>query len=141
MKKILTSTSIPLILLFINGIIYGQKNTLQVEITGFEKQESSKIFVSVFKEKDFLEKSIETKSLTVSGDKVAVSFNLPPGEYAVSTYHDLNNNRELDRRFYGKPKEPYGFSNNVRPLGKPSFDKCRFVLKDELKIVPIKLIK
>lgn len=54
---------------------------------------------------------------------------LEPGEYAVSAFHDLNANDKLDRNFVGKPKEPYGFSNNARGMfGPPEFDEARFRL-------------
>ena len=43
------------------------------------------------------------------------SFNLEPGDYAVAIYHDENGNGQLDKRLFGIPKEPYGFSNNYRP--------------------------
>ena len=114
--------------------------TLKVEVTNFENKASTKIYVSVFSEKDFLEKSIQTKSVIISGNKVIVEFDLPPGEYAVSTYHDLNKNEKLDRYFIGKPKEPYGFSNNVKPFGPPSYKNCKFSLTSSPKSISIKLI-
>jgi len=142
MKETLNSLNIKLVAIFtfINVFTYGQKNNLQVELIGFENLQTTEIFVSVFNKENFLEQSIETKAIKVSGDKLIVEFNLPPGEYAVSTYHDVNKNGELDRRFYGKPKEPYGFSQNIRPFGKPGFDKCKFKVENSLKIIPITLI-
>ena len=39
----------------------------------------------------------------------------------------------MNRKFIGIPKEPYGFSNNVRPkLSKPTFEACKFHLEDNL---------
>ncbi len=47
---------------------------------------------------------------------------LPPGEYAVQVFHDVNGNGELDANFVGMPKEPWGFSNNARGnFGPPKF--------------------
>ena len=58
-----------------------------------------------------------------------VEFDLPAGEYSAVVYHDLNGNGKLDTWFYGKPKEPYGFSNNARSaFGIPSFEESRFVV-------------
>ena len=34
--------------------------------------------------------------------------------YAIAVFQDLNQNSELDTYFVGIPKEPYGFSNDVR---------------------------
>ena len=56
-------------------------------------------------------------------------FELPAGEYSAVVYHDINANGKLDRWFYGKPKEPYGFSNNARnAFGIPGFEESRFVV-------------
>ncbi len=57
-------------------------------------------------------------------DSVRVEFDsLAPGRYAVSAYQDKNANGKLDQGFMGKPKEPYGFSNDARGrLGPPSFE-------------------
>ena len=47
---------------------------------------------------------------------------LPPGRLAVSAFHDLNGNQDLDTNALGMPIEPYGFSNNVHGLfGPPNF--------------------
>lgn len=116
------------------------KSILKVTVTGFETKSSTNIWVSVFSKTDFLEKSLQTKSVKAIGDVITVEFELPFGEYAVSTYQDLNSNNKLDRYFFGKPKEPYGFSNNVKPLGPPSFDKCRFRIDNSPKTVSIELI-
>lgn len=40
---------------------------------------------------------------------------LPPGQYALSAFHDVNGNGKLDTNWAGIPNEPYGFSNNARP--------------------------
>ncbi len=113
---------------------------LKVEISNFNQKPTTYIYISVFNENDFLEKSIQTKKVSANGNEVFVEFDLPPGEYAVSTYHDTNDNGELDRYFIGKPKEPYGFSNNVRPFGPPSFDKCMIEIGESARTIAIELI-
>jgi len=52
---------------------------------------------------------------------------VPTGDYSAVIYHDLNANGKLDRNYFGKPVEPYGFSNNARGLfGIPDFDDSKF---------------
>lgn len=138
-KTILTAFSVSLFIFFSSFKQQGN-TTLKVEVSNFENIAGTKIFVSVFSEKEFLEKSIQTKSVVVSGSKVIVEFDLPPGEYAVSTYQDENNNGKLDRYIIGKPKEPYGFSNNVKPFGPPSYKSCKFTLGNTPKLISISLI-
>lgn len=140
MQKIIITTFTISILFLLSGFRPTVNTSLKVEVTNFENKASTKIFVSVFSEKDFLEKSIQTKSIIISGSKVIVEFDLPPGEYAVSTYQDVNSNGKLDRYFIGKPKEPYGFSNNVKPFGPPSYKDCKFTLTNSPKSISISLI-
>jgi uncharacterized protein (DUF2141 family) len=51
--------------------------------------------------------------------------------------HDQNNNLKLDTNFLGLPKEPYGFSNNPKVVGKPSFDAVKFKLDTGSKTVEV----
>ena len=58
---------------------------------------------------------------------------LPKGDYAFILYHDRNADGKLNRSILGVPKEAFGFSNNVRPkLSKPTFEECKFSLKEDL---------
>lgn len=52
---------------------------------------------------------------------------VPPGRYAVVSYHDLNGNDTFDRRF-GLPQEPYGLSNNAGESLVPTFDKAALAI-------------
>jgi uncharacterized protein (DUF2141 family) len=140
MTKTFFATFSVFFILILSGFKPNENSKLKVEVTNFESKASTKVWVSVFSEKDFLEKSIQTKSVTASGEKVIVEFDLPPGEYAVSTYQDVNSNGMLDRYFIGKPKEPYGFSNNVKPFGPPRYKDCKFTLANSPKSISISLI-
>lgn len=35
---------------------------------------------------------------------------LPPGQYVIAGFHDVNGNGKLDKNMMGVPTEPYGFS-------------------------------
>ena len=48
------------------------------------------------------------------------------GAYAISIFQDVNRNGELDSNFIGIPKEPYGFSNNLKKMRPPSFEEASF---------------
>jgi uncharacterized protein (DUF2141 family) len=67
----------------------------------------------------------------LQGDTVTLELLLPPGEYALSVFHDENGDGKLARNFIGIPKEPAGFSNNYRPKGPPRFAKAAFQLGSE----------
>ena len=57
---------------------------------------------------------------------------LPSGWYAIKVYHDVNDNKTLDKNFMGFPKEQYGFSNNAMgTFGPPSFEESQFEIKED----------
>lgn len=55
------------------------------------------------------------QTVRLSGEESILSFDAPPGTYAVAVFHDANANGRMDSNFLGMPKEGYGVSNDVRP--------------------------
>lgn len=52
---------------------------------------------------------------------------IKPGKYAIAVIHDENYNGELDKNFFGIPKEGYGFSSDAEvTLSAPSFYDAEF---------------
>ena len=93
--------------------------TLTIVVDGIIKTKGS-VLVSVFdKEVNWLKDDIRNdKVQPVAPSTVIVFADIKPGEYAVWVHDDLNDNGDLDRGAFGKPKEPYGFSNDSgHPLG------------------------
>jgi uncharacterized protein (DUF2141 family) len=65
---------------------------------------------------------------------------LPSGDYALSVFHDVNGNGELDTNQVGMPIEPYGFSNDAAGnYGPPSFEQSRVHLPEAGSLVTINL--
>lgn len=119
---------------------YSQDNThaLTVSIAGLQKNKG-KVFVAVYNsEASFLNNNMMTKSATVvvSNNSAEITFkNLKKGEYAVSVFHDENDNNKLDTKIFGIPKEPYGFSNKAKGfMGPPEFSDAKFMLSESKKI-------
>ena len=72
---------------------------------------------------------------------VTLEFDVPLGEYAIAVYHDKNDNDKLDKNMVGYPREPFGFSNNYRPVvSAPDFQDCAFEHNEKGKVISIKLI-
>ena len=74
---------------------------------------------------------------TVVKDKKAVAYfkNLKKGDYAVSLFHDENDNKIMDTKIFGIPKEPYGFSNDATGfMGPPKFKDAKFNLDTDKTI-------
>lgn len=66
---------------------------------------------------------------------------LPPGEYALSIFHDEDGDGKMRKNPVGYPLEKYGFSNNPKILFSiPSFEKCAVqIRKGETKLLKIEL--
>ncbi|CCH02873.1 hypothetical protein FAES_4874 [Fibrella aestuarina BUZ 2] len=85
-------------------------------------------------------KPAQAKSIGATGRTVQATFEVDPGTYALAIYHDVNGNDKIDKKMFGIPTEPYGFSNNVRPrMSAPSYDDCKVVVGEAGKTISIQL--
>ena len=84
----------------------------------------------------FLKTTYKSLSAPIKNGKAVVTFsNLPAGEYAISTYHDENNNGKLDKNMMGIPSEDYASSNGAKGfMGPPSYKDAKFVISKDSKI-------
>lgn len=76
----------------------------------------------------FLEQPVSRHHATVGSDGLAVVKvrGLKAGDYSFVAYLDENGDGKLNRNALGKPKEPFIFSNDIKPkLKKPSFDETK----------------
>jgi len=73
---------------------------------------------------------------------VTITWNdIPPGEYAIALYQDINGDGKLNKNFIGYPKEPFGFSRNFKPkLSAPKFEDCNFLLDEAHSTQTINLL-
>lgn len=74
----------------------------------------------------------------IGTEMTVVLHGIAPGRYAIETFQDINADGEMDMTWLGLPKEPFGFSRDVRPrLRKPSFDQVAFTLAhgDNLQVI------
>jgi uncharacterized protein (DUF2141 family) len=54
---------------------------------------------------------------------------IPAGDFAVSLFHDENNNAALDTNLFGMPKEGWGASRDAEAhFGPPSYGDARVSL-------------
>lgn len=115
---------------------FADAATLRVVVSNVASDAGS-IVVWVYDSKDnWLSDRWRTRKVTAiagnrSDDTVTVELDLPPGDYALSVFQDLEDDGKLARNFIGIPKEPAGLSNNVRPrFGPPSFADAKFTVAD-----------
>lgn len=114
---------------------------LTVDIQNVRKKQGA-VYIALFEPgKTFPEgKPMEGKKIDANNNSLKATFTVEPGEYAIAVYHDENSNGKMDKRIFGIPKEPYGFSNDFRPtMSAPTFSDCQFKVGDGGKAISIKL--
>ena len=61
------------------------------------------------------------------GETMASFEGLAAGDYALKSFHDVNDNGRMDTNPFGMPIEPYAFSNNaVGNMGPAKWDRAHF---------------
>ncbi|MFN3951037.1 MAG: DUF2141 domain-containing protein [Thermaurantimonas sp.] len=100
----------------------------QILIVEFEIQstkENGKVYLRLKNEQNNI---VKESVIPVENKKATIRYtDLSSGSYSVEAFHDQNNNGKLDTNPFGIPKEPYGFSNNVRGnFGPPDFELTLF---------------
>lgn len=115
--------------------------TVELQINIESSVSEGKVFYAVFDNADtFMKNGIYESDQKLEGKKTVIYIELPPGDYAISFFHDTNGNGELDTNLFGIPTEPYGFSKNARGMfGPPNFNQCLFTLDSTTKPMNIKL--
>ncbi len=77
------------------------------------------------------------KKVLASSHKIIIS-DVNPGTYALSVFHDVDNNNKLSTNFFGVPSEGYGFSNNVvGSFSMPTFKEASFIINNKQKIISL----
>jgi len=137
MKKILISLMFGLFLVqYSSAQSKSDSLVLTVDLSGLST-EKGEVMVGLYNEEgQWLKTNLQGKGSEVQGGSAQVVFkNLPKGEYAISTFHDINANGELDSNFMGIPNEPYAFSNDAKGLfGPASFKDAKFVVSQDVSI-------
>lgn len=122
-------------------------DAIVVEVTGL-KNDTGQIGCAIFsKEEGFpdeISKASKQFFVKPKGKKVTCTFKgYKPATYAISVMHDLDKNGELNTSFVGKPKEPWGVSNNApaQRFGPPLYKDCTFKYEGGQKTLKVKLQK
>ncbi len=136
MKKTLIM-GIAILALLLQSFSVEKKHKLIVKVYDLQNSKGSVVVMIYNKEGSIPDKHMDNyylkKIVPVANKTAEVSFDdLPEGRYAVSIFHDENNNRKLDKGWM-LPKEGVGLSKfkKVNLFHKPNFKKASFVLKKD----------
>lgn len=117
-------------------IANGQDAKEQYIIVNIENLDNDKghVYISLFNtESSFLNNGYKSVMSKIENNRCTVTFkNVPNGIYAISFFHDENENKKMDSNFMGIPKEDYGCSNNARGfMGPPKWEDAKFEVKNK----------
>ncbi|WP_271766074.1 DUF2141 domain-containing protein [Aquimarina algiphila] len=106
-------------------------HTITVTINNIKSNEGTLRVGLYDAQESFLGKPFTSISAKAKVGKVTASFeNIPNGTYAISLYHDEDNNQKLNT-FLKIPTEPYGVSNNAKGrFGPPKWEDAKFKVTD-----------
>ncbi len=110
--------------------------SLTVKVEEADNNDGMMLIAVYDNESDFLDKTYKGTKSEITDNGCVVTFeNIPEGTYAVSIFHDENNNDKLDSNFIGIPKEDYGCSNNAKGfMGPPKWKDAKFELNSDKTI-------
>jgi len=121
------------ILLLVSVVAHAQteSSTIQIEINNIEGSDGQ-MLIGLYDSGDTWLKKIykSGKGKIVDGKSAYTFTDLPDGVYAISVFHDENNNGKLDTNFFGIPSEDTGASNDAPArFGPPKWEDAKFELK------------
>lgn len=94
--------------------------------------ENGKVYFALFNSKDGFNQREAfqiAQGDIIEGNTTVHFTDIPTGEYAITCYHDANDNKQLDFDGY-RPVEDYGSSNNPTNFGPPQFEASQFEVND-----------
>ena len=117
---------------------------LEVAVSGIESAEG-RVGIALWDDgqgfPEGIEHALDSTYVAVEGGTARAVFELPePGTYAVTVFHDRNDNQRFDKNWIGMPKEAWGVSNQARPrLRAPRFDEAEFEIAGGTQVVEIRI--
>lgn len=135
-------TVIAYIVFLITGMAMQAQNTIEVSLTQF-KSDEGKVMVGLYNEEGkFLDETYVSLSSEIVNKEAKVTFtNIPDGIYAISSYHDADDDDNLNMFMGMFPTESYGCSNGATGFfGPPKWEDAKFeVIGGEVRKMDIRM--
>ena len=133
MKNLITIICFSLFTFSTIGAQNESMSDITVVISNFDTNQG-KAYVAIYNsETSFLNKGFEATFTEIKNNSCTVTFkDVPNGIYAISMFHDENDNNKLDTALFGIPKEDYGTSNNATGfMGPPKWEDAKFQINNK----------
>ena len=120
-----------LVILFMGMMLQAQVNTVVVEITGFSNNDGNALVALYDSESNFLKERVMGTVSEIKDEKAIITFkDIPDGVYAISAFHDEDDDGKLNMVLGFYPTEDIATSNNAPArFGPPTWDDAKFEVK------------
>jgi uncharacterized protein (DUF2141 family) len=117
---------------FLTNFPDKSKGSIEIVVNGI-KSTNGQINVALYNTSatfNIIEKAYFKQTYIIKGKSIIISIpNVPIGEYAISLFHDVNKNLQIDKNMLGIPKEGFAFSNNATAnFGPPNWSSAKFTV-------------
>ncbi|RFN58015.1 DUF2141 domain-containing protein [Marixanthomonas ophiurae] len=125
-------TILSTLVLVFSSIILQAQNTVTVTMTDFDNDKGTALVGLYDSDTDFLENEFMSRTAKIENQTATVIFtDVPDGVYAVSCFHDEDDNKKLNMFMGMMPTEDYGTSNNAPAnFGPPKWKDAKFEIKN-----------
>lgn len=124
----------------------GPGTPVTVIATGLKSAGGQLVLLAYDDEERWLTEEVHTGSILALEDSVPpdravrMEIRLPPGEYALLLFHDLDNDGQLRRNLLGIPREPLGLSGTASArFGPPVYGDALVTVADSPLEIRIEL--
>ena len=133
-----------IVLLISSSFSSAQNNNNQDVIVNISILSSNKgkVYVAIYDTEDsFLNKGFQYLATKIDARTCSVIIkNIPEGTYAISMFHDENDNDKMDSMVFGILKEDYECSNNAKGfMGPPKWEDAKFEVSNKKVLQNIQL--
>ncbi|WP_025740115.1 DUF2141 domain-containing protein [Aquimarina pacifica] len=106
--------------------------TITVTVPNVTSSEGAVLF-ALYNEETFLKRTpLQEKKSTITDGVATITFTkVSKGTLAITCFHDVNGNEQMDFEPNGMPKENYGVSNNNMTYGPPVWSDAKFEVNSE----------
>ena len=118
--------------------LYAQTGSLVVTVTQLDVAKGGTLKIGIYDAEGFPDVGNELHGIDLAVEDTSTTHvfeNIPVGTYAIAVFQDQNDDGKLNKSIVGKPKEPYGFSNNrYGTFGAPAFKDVSFDVEEDVSL-------
>ncbi|MEP2937223.1 MAG: DUF2141 domain-containing protein [Gilvibacter sp.] len=104
----------------------------EIVVTVPVQSTDGKVIFGLYNKENFMQQPLQGLMGEIKDGQAQVTFtNVTPGEYAITLFHDKNDDNQMNFDVNGMPLESYGVSNNVMSMGPPQWSDAVFTVANE----------